>query len=68
MSSKINLQSLEDEGLNFVTRLSNSTLEALPAGTQLELSDAHRLLEIQHGGKRQVLAGGLWHVRICLLA
>ena len=29
MSSKINLQSFEDEGLEFVTRLSNSTLEAL---------------------------------------
>ena len=44
MSSKINLQSLEDEGLEFVTRLSNSSLEALlkdlPGETQLELTDA----------------------------
>ena len=64
MSSKINLQSLEDEGLEFVTRLSNSTLETLlktlPADTQLELTDTHRLLEIQHDGKRHVLAGGPW--------
>ena len=64
MSSKINLQSLEDDGLEFVTRLSNSTLETLlkdlPADTQLELTDTHRLLEIQHGGKRHVLAGGPW--------
>jgi hypothetical protein len=40
MSSKINLQSLEADGLEFVTRLSNSTLEALlkdlPGETQLE--------------------------------
>ena len=64
MSSKINLQSLEDEGLEFVTRLSNSTLEALlkdlPAETQLELTDAHRLIEIEHNGKRHVIAGGPW--------
>jgi hypothetical protein len=29
MSSKINLEVIEGEGLNFVTRLSNATLEAL---------------------------------------
>ena len=64
MSSKINLQSLEDEGLEFVTRLSNSTLEALlkdlPSEPQLELTDAHRLIEIEHNGKRHVIAGGPW--------
>ena len=64
MSSKINLQSLEDEGLEFVTRLSNSTLEALlkdlPTETQLELTDAHRLIEIKHNDKRHVIAGGPW--------
>jgi hypothetical protein len=64
MSSKINFQSLEDEGLEFVTRLSNSTLEALlkdlPGETQLELTDAHRLIEIEHNGKRHVIAGGPW--------
>lgn len=64
MSSKINLQSLQDEGLDFVTRLSNSTLETLlktlPAETQLELTDSHRLIEIQHDGKRHVIAGGPW--------
>jgi hypothetical protein len=51
MSSKINLQSLEDEGLEFVTRLSNSSLEAL-------LKDLPG--EIQHNGKRHVIAGGPW--------
>jgi transposase len=64
MSSKINLQSLEDEGLEFVTRLSNSTLEALlkdlPGENQLELTDAHRLIEIEPNGKRHVIAGGPW--------
>ena len=64
MSSKINLQAIEDEGLNFVTRLSNATLEALlkelPESQQLELGDADRLLEIEHEGKRMVIAGGPW--------
>jgi hypothetical protein len=64
MSSKINLQSLEDEGLEFVTRLSNSSLEALlkdlPGEIQLELTDAYRLIEIEHNGKRHVIAGGPW--------
>ena len=64
MSSKINLEVIEGEGLNFVTRLSNATLEALlkelPDGQQLELGDSNRLVEIEHEGKRHVIAGGPW--------
>ena len=64
MSSRINLEVLEAEGISFVTRLSNATLEALlkelPEDQQLELSDSTRLLEIEHDGKRYVIAGGPW--------
>lgn len=64
MSSKINLEAIRNEGLDFVTRLSNATLEALlkelPADEQLELGDANRLVEIEHEGKRHVIAGGPW--------
>jgi hypothetical protein len=64
MSSKINLEVIEGDGLNFVTRLSNATLEALlkelPDGGQLELGDSNRLVEIEHEGKRHVIAGGPW--------
>jgi len=64
MSSKINLEVIEGEGLNFVTRLSNATLQALlkklPEGQQLELGDSNRLVEIEHKGKRHVIAGGPW--------
>jgi len=64
MSSKINLEVIESDGLNFVTRLSNATLEALlkelPDEHQLELGDSNRLVEIEHGGKRHVIAGGPW--------
>lgn len=64
MSSKINLQALEKEGLDFVTRLSNATLEALikdlPEDRQLELGDCDRLVEIEHAGRRHIIAGGPW--------
>jgi hypothetical protein len=64
MSSKINLEVLEGEGLHFVTRLSNATLKALlqelPDCQQLELGDSNRLVEIEHEGKRHVIAGGPW--------
>lgn len=64
MSSKVNLGVIQGDGLNFVTRLSNATLEALlkelPDGQQLELGDSHRLVEIEHGGRRHVIAGGPW--------
>ena len=52
MSSKVNLEVIEGDGLNFVTRLSNATLEALlkdlPDEQQLELCDSHRLVEIEY--------------------
>jgi hypothetical protein len=64
MSSKINLEALEKSGLKFVTRLSSATLEKLlaqlPFDRQLELADADKLVEIEHGGKRHVIAGGPW--------
>jgi transposase len=64
MSSKINLAALEESGLKFVTRLSNATLEKLlselPADQQLELADQNKLIEVEHEGKRHVIAGGPW--------
>lgn len=64
MSSKINLEALDESGLKFVTRLSNATLAKLlaelPADRQLELADQNVLVEIEHAGKRHVVAGGPW--------
>jgi transposase len=64
MSSKINLEVLESDGIGFVTRLSNATLEALlkelPEEDQLELTDSDRLVEIELKGKRHIIAGGPW--------
>ena len=64
MSSKINLEALDQSGLKFVTRLCNATLEKLltelPQDQQLELTDADKLVEIIHEGKRHILAGGPW--------
>lgn len=64
MSSKLNLEALEKSGLKFVTRLSNTTLEKLltelPEDQQLELADEDKLLEIEHEGKRHIVAGGPW--------
>ena len=64
MSSKLNLAALEESGLKFVTRLSNATLEKLltelPADQQLELADQNKLIEVEHEGKRHVIAGGPW--------
>jgi transposase len=64
MSSKINLEALTASNLKFVTRLSNSTLEKLlgelPGDQQLELADQDKILEIEHEGKRHVIAGGPW--------
>jgi transposase len=64
MSSKLNLEALEASELKFVTRLSNATLEALlsvlPEDRQLELADADKLVEVEHAGKRHVIAGGPW--------
>ncbi|NBV85178.1 MAG: hypothetical protein EBS01_02680 [Verrucomicrobia bacterium] len=50
--------------LEFVTRLSNATLSSLikklPAEVQLELGDHSRVLDVEHEGKRYVVAGGPW--------
>ena len=64
MSSRINLQAMDEAHLGYVTRLSTATLQSLAAELglekQLELGDRQRLLEITHQGKRYVVAGGPW--------
>jgi transposase len=64
MSSRINLDALDQAHLRYVTRLSASTLQSLTAELelekQLELGDGQRLLEVTHQGKRYVIVGGLW--------
>jgi transposase len=64
MSSRLNLQALDQAGLGYVTRLSAATLQTLVAELglekQLELGDQPELLEVTHGGKRYVIAGGPW--------
>jgi transposase len=64
MSSTVNLAALDEAHMQFVTRLSNATMESLlaelPQEKQLELGDRSRLVEVLHQGKRYVLAGGDW--------
>jgi hypothetical protein len=64
MSSRLNLEAMTRDSLIFVTRLSSATLGALleASGTQLqmELGDSTRVLEIEHEGKRYIIAGGVW--------
>ena len=64
MSSQINLEALTAAKLRFVTRLSAATLQTLVAELALEkqlaLEDRQELLEIDHQGKRYVIAGGPW--------
>lgn len=64
MSSRLNLEAMTRDSLIFVTRLSSATLGALleASGTQLqmELGDSTHVMEIEHGGKRYVIAGGVW--------
>jgi transposase len=64
MSSRINLEAMDEARLGYVTRLSTATLQSLTAELglekQLELGDRQRLLEITHQGKRYVIAGGPW--------
>ena len=64
MSSRLNLEAMDQAGLGYVTRLSASTLQALAGELgwekQLELGDRQNLLELTHAGKRYVIAGGLW--------
>jgi transposase len=64
MSSRLNLEAMDQAGLGYVTRLSASTLQALSAELglekQLQLGDRQNLLEVTHEGKRYVIAGGMW--------
>ena len=64
MSSKLNLEALDQAKLQFVTRLSNTTMETLLAELtpqeQLELGDRQQLVEVFAEGKRYVIAGGTW--------
>jgi transposase len=64
MSSRLNLQAMDEAHLGYVTRLSMATLKSLTAELglekQLELGDRQRLVEITHQGKRYVIAGGPW--------
>ena len=64
MSSQINLDALTVAKLGFVTRLSAATLQTLVSELalekQLELGDQPRLMELNHQGKRYVIAGGPW--------
>ena len=64
MSSQINLDSMDQAGLGYVTRLSAATLHSLVQELglekQLELGDRQKLMEITHEGKRYVVAGGQW--------
>jgi hypothetical protein len=64
MSSVVNLEALSAAHLQFVTRLSNATMEALladlPPEEQLELGDRSQVVEVVRAGKRYVIAGGVW--------
>lgn len=64
MSSQINLDAMTVAKLGFVTRLSAATLQTLVSELalekQLELGDQPRLMELNHQGKRYVIAGGPW--------
>ena len=64
MSSKLNLDALEELKLKYVTRLCASTLDELlaqlPADSSPELWDRTSVMEIVREGKRYVIAGGSW--------
>jgi transposase len=64
MSSKVNLQALEELQLQYVTRLGASVLDELiaqlPAEQSPELWDRTQVMEIVREGKRYVIAGGPW--------
>jgi hypothetical protein len=64
MSSAVNLAALTEAHMQFVTRLSNATMESLlaelPQEAQLELGDRSQVVELVREGKRYVIAGGLW--------
>ena len=64
MSSRVNLEAMDQAHFKYVTRLSTATLQslltALPQESQLELGDRQKVLDITHEGKRYVIAGGAW--------
>jgi len=64
LSSRVNLQAMEELHLQYVTRLCASELDQLlaqvPTDPAPELWDRTRLMEIQREGKRYVIAGGPW--------
>jgi transposase len=64
MSSRVNLQAMEDLQLHYVTRLCASVLEELlaqlPADQAPELWDRTQVMEIVREDKRYVIAGGPW--------
>ena len=64
MSSRLNLEAINAARLEYVTRLSSASfaalLEDLPKENQPELGDRLNLVEVQHEGKRYVIAGGPW--------
>ena len=64
MSSRVNLEAMQQLGLKYVTRFSAATLEqlleALPAEQSPELWDRTQVLDIVREGKRYVVAGGPW--------
>jgi hypothetical protein len=61
MSSALNLEQMRSDELDYVTRLSGSTLRSLardlPEDNQPELWDRDRLIEFEEDGKRYVVAG-----------
>ena len=64
MSSRVNLEAMDQAHLKYVTRLSVATLHSLmgqlPQDRQLELGDRQKGLDLTHEGKRYVIAGGQW--------
>jgi len=64
MSSVVNLNAMSQAEMQFVTRLSNATMEALLAerseDEQLQLGDRRQVVEFVRAGKRYVIAGGVW--------
>ncbi len=64
MSSRRNLEQMEKEQLQYVTRLSAATLgkllKELPRDQQPELWDRTQMMEVTFEGKRYVIAGGPW--------
>jgi transposase len=64
MSSKVNLEAMDELQLPYVTRLGAGTLEellaSLPAEQSPELWDRTQVMEIVRQGQRYVIAGGSW--------